>query len=78
MRKRAAFESLGHDVRGGRRRPPYAKPPTIRDVAFAIHAALVEVGLPPHALRKVGCVLLSLNRRALSAVATHDTHAKAD
>lgn len=40
-----------------------AEPPTMREVALALHVALVEVGFPRHALPKVGSVLLSASRR---------------
>ena len=63
-KNREAFESLGQHVQGGPLRPPFDPPTTARDVAMAIQAALVEVGLSPSAIRKIGCVLLSVSRHS--------------
>ncbi len=58
-----AFEQLGCDVRtGGPLRPPFDEPTTASDVAVAIQAALVEMGLSLKAIRKIGCALLSVSR----------------
>ena len=40
---------------------PFDGDATASDVAIAIHAALVDVGLTPQAIRKVGCALLGVS-----------------
>ena len=41
---------------------PFDEATTANDVAIAIHAALVDVGLTPQAIRKIGCALISVSR----------------
>ena len=57
------FGQLGRHVRTGGPLPfPFDEATTANDVAIAIHAALVDVGLTPQAIRKVGCALISVSR----------------
>ena len=57
------FWQLGPDARTGGALPlPFDEATTANDVAIAIHAALVDVGLTPQAIRKVGCALISVSR----------------
>jgi len=57
------FGQLGRHVRTGGPLPfPFDETTTANDVAIAIHAALVDVGLTPQAIRKVGCALISVSR----------------
>ena len=52
------FGQLGRHVRTGGPLPfPFDGATTANDVAIAIHAALVDVGLTPQAIRKIGCAL---------------------
>jgi len=56
------FWQLGPDARTGGALPaPFDEPTTANDVAIAIHAALVDVGLSAKAIRKVGCALLGVS-----------------
>ena len=57
------FGQLGRHVRTGGPLPfPFDEATTASDVAIAINAALVDVGLTPQAIRKVGCALISVSR----------------
>ena len=57
------FGQLGRHVRTGGPLPfPFDEATTANDVAIAIHAALVDVGLTPQAIRKIGCALISVSR----------------
>ena len=61
-RQRDEFgNSAGMRARGAHS-PPFDEATTANDVAIAIHAALVDVGLTPQAIRKVGCALISVSR----------------
>ena len=61
--QRDEFAYLGQHARtGGPLQPPFDEATTANDVAIAIHAALVDVGLTPQAIRKVGCALISVSR----------------
>jgi hypothetical protein len=60
--KHRVFEQLGRNANGGPLRPPFDEPTTATDVAIAIHAVLVEVGLSPAAIRNVGRSLISVSR----------------
>jgi len=55
MKNRDAFDFLGGAL------PPPFDEATANDVATAIHAVLVDVGLTPQAIRKVGCALLTVS-----------------
>jgi len=60
--QRDEFDFLGRDARTGGALPaPFDGDATASDVAIAIHAALVDVGLTPQAIRKVGCALLGVS-----------------
>jgi hypothetical protein len=56
-----ACEGLGVDVRNGAPLPHPFTEATARDVACGIHAALVEVGLSPSAIKRVGATLIGLS-----------------
>jgi len=61
--QRDEFDYLGQHARsGGPLQPPFDEPTTASDVAIAIHAALVDAGLTPQAIRKVGCALIGVSR----------------
>ena len=54
--------SVRMPARAAHCQPPFDEATTANDVAIAIHAALVDVGLTPQAIRKVGCALISVSR----------------
>ena len=61
--QRDEFAYLGQHARsGGPLQPPFDGATTANDVAIAIKAALLDVGLTPQAIRKVGCALISVSR----------------
>ena len=63
--QRDEFDYLGQHARsGGPLQPPFDGATTANDVAIAINAALLDVGLTPQAIRKVGCALISVSRSA--------------
>ena len=55
MKNREEFDFLGGAL------PPPFDEASARDVATAIHAVLVDVGLSAKAIRKIGCALLSVS-----------------
>ena len=65
--KHRVFEQLGRNANGGPLQPPFDEPTTASDVAIAIHAVLVEVGLSPAAIRNVGA-RSSVKAASMSAV----------
>jgi len=57
------FGQLGRHARtGGALTFPFDEATTANDVAIAIHAALLDAGLTPQAIRKVGCALIGVSR----------------
>ena len=61
--QRDEFDYLGQHARsGGPLQPPFDEATTANDVAIAIHAVLLDVGLTPQAIRKIGCALISVSR----------------
>jgi hypothetical protein len=61
--QRDEFDYLGQHARtGGPLQPPFDEATTASDVAIAIHAVLLDVGLTPQAIGKIGCALISVSR----------------